>query len=44
MDVYADDASVQTGDGDLVVGGRDEPEDVDVSDVPELENRDEEQV
>ena len=32
---FADDVYVKTADGDLVVGGQDEPEDVDVSEVVE---------
>ncbi|MGM0388000.1 MAG: DUF6149 family protein [Natrinema limicola] len=32
---FADDVYVKTSDGDLVVGGQDEPEDVDVSEVVE---------
>ena len=34
---FADDVYVETEDGELVVGGRDEPTDVDVSDAPSVE-------
>jgi len=35
---FADDVYVETADGDLVVGGQDEPEDIDVSQVVERED------
>ncbi|MFA9417055.1 DUF6149 family protein [Natrinema sp. HArc-T2] len=35
---FADDVYVETADGDLVVGGQDEPEDVDVSQVVDRED------
>jgi len=34
---FADDAYVETADGELVVGGQEEPEDVDPSDAPGIE-------
>jgi hypothetical protein len=35
---FADDVYVETGDGEIVVGGQDEPADVDVEDAPGVES------